>query len=246
MSESILKQERIKFQIQKESLFIKIAVILMAVSAGLRLIGCWGLWDNAFYTTTQIVLPICCNALFILSLLLSGKKYFALSSIPVILGAVFFIIKATEFVWWKMLISIIAYLATAFLYSATAFGIVKTKWPLVPVFGIPLIVHLVYDFGRLGDTVNPVTLSDGLQEISVICILLAMLCTAVAIKKPKTELENSGLPKIKGPKFIKAGKKTEQEPEDDIKKTEEEAKPQSENSENPDEKEKSRETEAGE
>ncbi len=202
MNENISKQDRVKFSVDKENIFIRGAILFMAASAVLRIIGCWGYWDNAFYTTTQIVLPIVCNVLFALSLMLLGRKFFSLSSIPVILGAVFFIIKATEFVWWKMLISIIAYIATAFLYSATAFGIVRTKWPLVPVFGLPFIIHVIYDFSRLGDKVNPVTLSDGLQEISVLCILLSLLFTALAMKKPKSELEKEKLPKIKAPKIF--------------------------------------------
>ena len=207
MNESIEKQERVRFYVDKNSLLVKTAVIFMAASAVLRIIGVWGLWDSAFFTTTQIVMPIACNVLFILCLLFLGGKFFSLSSISVLLGAVFFIVKATDFVWWKMLISIIAYLATAVLYTAVAFGIVRTKWPLVPVFAVPFAVHLAYDISRLGDTVNPVTLSDGMQELSVLCIILSLLFTSLAVKKQKNETEKEKQPRIRLPKFENPFKK---------------------------------------
>ncbi len=86
--------------------------------------------------------------------------------------------------------------------SATAFGVIRTKWLLVPLFGLPLIYHLAVE-GRppLRDTVHPVTFSAGMQEISVLCIMLALLLTALAMKR-RADIEDVELPKIKDPVVI--------------------------------------------
>ena len=90
----------------------------------------------------------------------------------------------------------------------------------MPLFGLPFLYHIfVEDLAALRDTANPITLSAGLQEISVLCVMLALLFTAIAMKKkkPQTEVE---LPKMKAPKVIApnraekaaAGEKPEQSP----------------------------------
>ena len=99
----------------------------------------------------------------------------------------------------------------AVLYTGTVFGIIRTKWLLVPLFGLPFLYHVfVEDLAALRDTANPVTLSAGLREISVLCVMLALLFTAIAMKKkkPQTEVE---LPKMKAPKVIPPQKAAEPE-----------------------------------
>ena len=162
-----------------------------------------------------------CNILFILCLVLLGKKALWLTSVPVILGVVFFIIKSFTFdSWLHTILCILLYLLVAVLYTGTVFGIIRTKWLLVPLFGLPFLYHIfVEDLAALRDTANPVTLSAGLQEISVLSVMLALFFTAIAMKKkkPQTEVE---LPKMKAPKVIApnkaekdaAGEKPEQPP----------------------------------
>ena len=212
---------RAKFYVEQQHWAVQTAIIFMALSAVFRIVGCWGKWDEPFFAATQIALPLMCNILFILCLVLLGKKALWLTAVPVILGVVFFIIKSFTFdSWLHTVLCILLYLLVAVLYTGTVFGIIRTKWLLVPLFGLPFLYHIfVEDLAALRDTANPVTLSAGLQEISVLCVMLALLFTAIAMKKkkPQTEVE---LPKMKAPKVIApnraekaaAGEKPEQSP----------------------------------
>lgn len=206
------KTPRTKFYLEPKGWAAQAAVIFMALSAIFRIVGCWGMWDDKFFAATQIALPLICNILFILCIVLLGRKALWLTSIPVILGVVFFIIKSFTFTSWiHMVLCILLYLVVAVLYTGTVFGVIHTKWLLVPLFGLPFLYHIfVEDLVALRDTANPVTLSAGLQEISVLCVMLALLFTAIAIKKKKTVSEEE-LPKIKAPKVIPPQKNKEAE-----------------------------------
>lgn len=200
---------RAKFYVDKNSWMVHLAVILMALSAVFRLIGCWGGWSDQFFAASQIVLPLICNLLFILFLLVFGGRAFWTTVLPVILGVVFFIIKSFTFTSWiHTVLCILLYLLVAVLYTATAFGVIRTKWLLVPLFGLPFIYHVaVEDAAALRNAAQPVTLAAGLQEISVLCIMLALFFTALAMKKRRINIEDADLPKIKDPKVIVPGAK---------------------------------------
>lgn len=176
---------RVKYYVERQSAFCQAAVILMLLSATFRIIGCWGLWGDPFFAATQIALPLGCNVLFILCLLLLGKHLFSLTSLPVLLGVVFFIIKSFTFdSWIHTILCILLYLLVAVLYTATAFGALRTKWLLVPLFGLPFIYHIfVEDLPALSD--GTLSFAAGMQEMSVLCVMLALLCTAFAMKKKK-------------------------------------------------------------
>lgn len=197
------EKKRAKFFVDKGSALIHAAVIFMALSAVFRLAGCWGLWEDEFFAATQIALPLICNMLFILCVLLLGARAFWITSVPVILGVVFFIIKSFTFdSALHTVLCILLYLLVAVLYTATAFGYIRTKWLLVPLFGLPFIYHVAVEDARaLRDAASAVTLSAVLQEISVLCIMLALLLTALAMKKHKN-IEELDLPKMKAPKVI--------------------------------------------
>ena len=203
------KRNRIKFYVEKDSFCVKAAVVCLILSAIFRLTGCWGLWNDGVFVSLQIILPIICCLLYILCIMLLGKKLLSASLIPVVLGTVFFIARASDMVLWKMMLLIIVYIGAAVLYTATVLGYVHTKLPLAAVFAVPFIVHLILDFMRLGDTASPVTLHDGLQEISVLCILLALFFSTAAMKKQKPAIEEMDLPKMKAPRVIKPEKNKE-------------------------------------
>lgn len=203
MSKTATKKPRAKFYVERQSAWVQAAVIFMALSAVFRLVGCWGLWGDSFFAATQIALPLCCNLLFILCILLLGKRLFCLTAVPALLGVIFFIIKAFTFdSWLHTVLCILLYLLVAVLYTGTAFGLIRTKWLLVPLFGLPFLYHIfIEDLAKLRDTVNPLTFSAGMQEMSVLCVMLCLLFTAFAMKKQKPETEVE-LPKMKAPKVI--------------------------------------------
>ena len=200
-------KKRVKFFVDRNSALVHAAVIFMALSAVFRLAGCWGMLGDSFFAATQIALPLICNLLFIVCILLLGSRAFWLTSLPVILGVVFFIIKSFTFTSvLHTVLCILLYVLVAVLYTATAFGVIRTKWLLVPLFGLPFVYHIaVEDLAALRDA--SVTVASALQEISVLCIMLALFLTALAMKKHRN-IEELNLPKMRAPKVIPPQKKT--------------------------------------
>ena len=200
-----MKKEKVRFYVEKQSKLVQSAVVLMLLSAVFRLLGCWSGFSDKFFAITQIALPLSCNLLFILVLMTMGKRFFSFTSVPVVLGVVFFIIKATGFESWvHMLLCILLYVVIALVWCATVYGVIPTKWPLVPLFALPFLYHVcIEDVARLKDTVNPMSFAEGMQEMSVLCIMLALFCTSLAMKKKKpAPIEEQELPKMKDPKPI--------------------------------------------
>lgn len=179
---------KVRYSIDKSGFFAEGAVILLVLSAVFRVIGCWGLWSDRVFALMQILLPIGCCALLVLCILLFGRKGFFLSCIPVLLGVVFFIFKALGFSsWLHTVLCILLYMLVAVLYTATVFGWIRTKWLLPPLFALPFLYHIfVEDLPALSDTARPVSFAAGMQEMSVLCIMAAMFCIGMGLKKRTT------------------------------------------------------------
>ena len=191
---------RVKYYIDRKSFWAQAAVTLMLISAVFRIIGCWGMWKDPAFAWTQIVLPISCNVLFALCVVLLGGKGFFLSALPVLLGVVFFIIKSFGFASKiHMVLCILLYLIVAVLYTGTVTGSIRTKWLLPPLFGLPFLYHIfVEDLPAISNEAVQVTFSAGMQEISVLCVMSALFCTGMGLKKRKAETMPE-LPKIADP-----------------------------------------------
>ena len=158
-----IENEKIRYSVSRKNFFVKLAVIFMILSALCRFLGYWGFWSNqtAGFVTFQIVLPILCNLLFIVLVLYAGRRFFSLTFIPVILGVMFFIIKAFGFdSILHTILCICLYLAVAFIYTATVFGVIRTKWLLAPLFGLPLIVHIYLDRDMIAPKGQTVALAE--------------------------------------------------------------------------------------
>ncbi len=194
-------KDRVKFYVENHSFWTQGAVLLMLLSAAFRLIGCWRLWGDPAFAATQIALPLLCNLLFALCLMLLGKRFFGATVLPVLLGVVFFIIRSAGFdSWLHTVLCILLYLLVAVLYTATAFGVIRTKWLLVPLFALPFLYHIfVEDLAALQS--EELSFAAGMQEMSVLCVMLSLLFTAFAMKKKQPE-KPVELPKIKDPKVL--------------------------------------------
>lgn len=188
------KKPRARFYLERSSAWAQLCIIFMLLSAIFRLFGVWGLWDDEFFRNTQILLPLCCNLLFALFVFLFGKRGFFLTIIPVLMGVAFFIIKSLGFEsHLHTLLCIILYLAVAVIYSGTVLGFIRTKWLLPPLFGLPFLYHIfVEDLARLRDTVDPMTLSEGLQELSVLCVMVSLFCVGMGLKKRTARTGEAG------------------------------------------------------
>lgn len=197
------KKPRAKFYIERNSAWAQVSIIFMLLSAIFRLIGVWNDWDDVFFRNTQILLPLCCNILFALCVFLFGNRGFFLSAIPVLMGVSFFIIKSLGFESLiHTLLCILLYLTVAVLYTGTVLGFIRTKWLLPPLFGLPFLYHIfVEDAAKFRDTVNPMTFAQGMQELSVLCVMISLFCIGLGLKKRKAP-EETALPKIKDPVVV--------------------------------------------
>lgn len=190
-----IENDKIRYSVSKSNFFVKLAVIFMMLSVLCRFLGYWGFWSNqnSSFIIFQIVLPILCSLLFIVLILYAGRRLFSLTFIPVLLGVMFFIIKAFGFdSILHTILCICLYLAVAFIYTATVFGVIRTKWLLAPLFGLPLIVHIYLDRDMIAPADKAVELSELLPEISVLCIMAALLCTCFAMKRHDFAAEKAG------------------------------------------------------
>lgn len=85
--------------------------------------------------------------------------------------------KSTAFPLWQQILCTLLYLAVFLLYQLTVAGVLRTKIPLIMVFAAPLAEHLFKDITGIIPAVEPL-----LIELSVLCIMAALFCTALAIK----------------------------------------------------------------
>ena len=195
-----MKTEKIKFYTERNSFGVQAMIILMALSVAFRVIGCWGLWSDRSFALAQIALPIGSALLLIAFVWLFGRALW-MTFVPVILGAVFFIVKSLGFESMvHTVLCILLYAAVIALYTGTVFGVIRTKWILAALFGLPFLYHIfVEDLPALRDTANPVSFSGGMQEMSVLCIMLGLFCLALSMKKTIVE-PVIHLPRIRKPK----------------------------------------------
>lgn len=182
-----IENEKIRYSVSRKNFFVWLSVGFMVLSALCRFFGYWGFWSNQTtqFNVFQIALPILCNILFAVIVVYAGRRFFSLTFIPVMLGVMFFIIKAFGFdSLLHTILCVCLYLAVAFVYTATVFGVIRTKWLLAPLFGLPLIVHIfVLDKDMFAPGGAPVPLNEWLPEMSVLCIMAALLSICFAMKK---------------------------------------------------------------
>lgn len=175
-------KKKIRYHIEPGGVLTRIAVCLMALSMVLRAAWCL-LWPGQVAEAGAIVhavLPLCACALFIVCLLLCGRRALWLSFIPAAVGVVFFILKAETFVWWHRLLCTLLYLLVAVLYGAAAFSLAPVKKLLVPLFALPLAFHVfVQDMILQRESM---TAALWLQEGSVLCIMAGLLCVSLGLR----------------------------------------------------------------
>ncbi len=200
---------RVKYTIDKTGFFAEGAMMLLVQAAIFLIIGRWGLWNDRIEAILLIALPVISCLLLALCVLLLGKKGFFLSSLPVLMGVVFFICRLVlnESNWVYIVLYIVLYLAVVILYPATVFGWIRTKWLLPPLFGLPLLYSIIVrDLPRLADAANPVSFSAGMQEMSILCMLAALLFIGLGLKKHVPE------PKVVEPEIVEPAPAPAEEP----------------------------------
>ena len=180
---------RVKFTIDKTGFFAEGAMMLFVFAALFQVLSRWGQWGDRISLIMLLALPVASYLLMALCVLLFGKKCFFLSAFPTLMGVVFFIYKLIigEGDWLHLILCILLYLAIVILYPATVIGWIRTKWLLPPLFAIPLAIHIARDLPRLSDTANPVTFSAGMHEMSMLCVMTALMFIGFGLKKHEPE-----------------------------------------------------------
>jgi hypothetical protein len=175
-------KQRVRYSVEPKGLTL-VAVGFFVLSFALRLF--WGLnWPMVAQERglwVHMVLPLTACGLFVVCLLGFGRKRLWLSFFPAAMGVLFFLLKATTFVWWHQLLCTLLYLLVAVLYGVTVFGLLPTRKLLIPLFGLPLCFHIFVEDAILHRTVYH--LSDWLQEWSVLAIMAGLLCLAFAMRE---------------------------------------------------------------
>ena len=180
-----MEKPKTRFYVEKTSFWVEGMVILMVLAAAFQVVGCWGLWSDPFFVATQIALPALSFLLFALLVSLLGKKALWLSALPV-LGAIGF--YALRF--WNagdMIVTVagIVFCALALvLYLGTVFHLIRTKWLLVVLFAIPFGYRAFYrDVKLLQDLDHPVSFAAGMQEMSLLCVVLGLFLLSLGMRK---------------------------------------------------------------
>lgn len=193
--------------VEKGSFFVHAAVVILAVSVVIRLLGTIGMWGDAFVAATQIILPVASALLFIAFLLLLGRAALWTTILPVFGGAAFFVLAATGGDnHLRMILCIALAFAASFVYTATLTGMIRTKWILAGTLALILAYQIAFIAGpAFGSTVDPVSFVDGMDILSSIGAVLALLFTALAMRRARqtaAEEPEVELPKIKDPVVI--------------------------------------------
>ena len=176
-----------RLYVEPDGFCTEAAILFMALAVVFRMIGSIGRWDDMHYLITQVALPVFSGLLMILCLLLFAKRAFWTTVIPVVCGVAFFIFRILEVEnEWQMVGCIVLYVVIVVLYTMT-FSHPKLKWLLALVLLAAFSFHVWQDLQSLLDVTReqPVGFLEGMQELSILGIMLSLLSLSLAMKMPK-------------------------------------------------------------
>jgi len=177
-------KERTVYWLPKIGALAILSALFMLASAVIRLVwACGEVGMDRGVFLIHVALPLLANVMFIIILFRDGSDRLYRTAIPVWLGCIFFAVKAFTFPsLLHTILCLCLYALVAVLYTATVTGRISTQKLLWPLFGLPLLYHIfVEDMGRAW------TLGPLLQEISVLCCMVALLCISLAMRKREVE-----------------------------------------------------------
>ena len=178
-----MEETKKKLYVEPDGFCTEASILFMVMAIVFRMIGSIGRWDDLHYLVTLVALPVFSGLLFILCLLFFSKRAFWTTVIPVVFGVVFFIfmIMKVENEWVKVGCMAL-YVVIVVLYTM-AFSHPGLKWLLALILLLVFAWHVVIkDLPVLMDLENPVSFVDGMQELSVLGIILSLLSVSLAMK----------------------------------------------------------------
>lgn len=143
---------------------------------------------DALTMWVHVVMPVSAAIIFLSGMLAGGRAARPAAIIATALGVAFFIIKAASFTPLHRTLCTILYLAVLVLFISTLLGLLPTKKLLYPLFGLPLIYHILVEDTQLYFFADPpVPVWNWMPEISVLCIMAALLSLSFALEtKPRS------------------------------------------------------------
>lgn len=195
------------------------AVIFFAIAIAFRSLG---IVQRAAEMTSydmlaELILPAAFCALMILSIVITGKRFFWTSLLPMVICLLFFILRclSTDNILgkepgvWERLVRILVYLLAAAIYFVAVMSEYRLKWVLIPMYALGIVYHVVFeDYPALTGSESEIVFSSVMMELGVIFILLGLIFTALAFK-PRTD--KHGKSETKPEKEKKTEKETVQE-----------------------------------
>ena len=178
---------KLRYYIPRGSFGSSAGVVLLILSVFFRLISYWGSWQSMLQIDQicYLALPISAALLMVLCLLLLSRAALWTTSLPVLLGVAYFMIRAIELddklflVLWVLLCAMIAVL-----WCGTVFNVMHLRLLLPPLFLLPFLYRLwAVDLPALQRAEPPVSFTDGMLEMSVLGMLLAMFFISLGIRK---------------------------------------------------------------
>ena len=165
-----------------------LSVVLMLLSAAIRITYYAIKGASALDLLIYLALPVAAALWLVAVILLWGQEHVEWSVASVLAGVVFFIVKATTFASpLHTGLCIVLYLGVLALFSLTVTGIIPTKVLLYPLFSLPLAYHILVEDMQLYILADPQPPAlEWLPELSVLCIMGALLACSVALEKKET------------------------------------------------------------
>lgn len=172
------------YTVRPKNGFAIASMALMAVFAALRVYCFRDL--SGFWAWAYLYVPVGAAVLFVAFLLLFGRRTLLPLCLPVVGGVAFFIVKAFTFSSpLHTALCCALYMAVLLLTCLTFFGLLRTKYLLYPLYGLPLLVHIGMDVYELFFAAERTPFTALLPEMSVLCIMAALLCLAIAMERQK-------------------------------------------------------------
>ncbi|MGM9664016.1 MAG: hypothetical protein ACI3XF_04170 [Eubacteriales bacterium] len=173
------------FYINKKNPCALISVILMLAAAVIRII---------YYTSGDmtpeilwiyLVDTVAAAVIFFIAVIFFGNTVPQLTVLPVAMGVGFFAFKALSFPSKvHTVLCLLLYTGVLVLYALTLFGVIRTKYLLYPLFGLPFLYHLFVEDTQKYFFASPaVPFFEWLPEISVLCIMAALFFISVSLEK---------------------------------------------------------------
>ena len=158
---------------------------LMLLSCALRLFYFLRVPQPAHTHFLHLLLPLAAATAFICAIVFLGERTALPSAAGVLLGVIFFALKAVQlFAPLHRTLCLVLYAAVIGLYALTVLGVLPTKKLLYPLFGVPLLYHILVEDTQLYFFADPpVPFVEWLPEMSVLCIMAGLLCASVALQK---------------------------------------------------------------